>query len=224
MNYTNVIPGIFLSRPNRFIAHVEIDGTDTVCHAKNTGRCRELLVPRAQVWVQKSDNPLRKTAYDLIAVKKGTRMINMDSQVPNKVFAQWAENHIPGLTLLKGEQKFGDSRLDFYLETETLRIFAEVKGVTLEEDGIARFPDAPTERGVKHLRELMRCLESGHDAWAVFIIQMEGIRYFTPNDATHKEFGDTLRQAAQAGVKVLALECAVTPDSITAVKEVPVVL
>lgn len=223
MQYKGIRRGIFRSRPNRFIAHVELDGRETVCHVKNTGRCRELLIPGTVVYVQKASNPERKTKYDLIAVEKGSRLINMDSQIPNRVFAAWLEEGgLPGLTLLKGEQKFGNSRLDFYLEAGARKIFAEVKGVTLEEDGVVLFPDAPTERGVKHLGELCACLEQGMEAWAVFIVQMDDVRYFTPNDRTHPAFGDALRRARDRGVRILALECRVTPDSIRAYREIPV--
>lgn len=175
---------------------MELDGRETVCHVKNTGRCRELLIPGTVVYVQEASNPERKTKYDLIAVEKGSRLINMDSQIPNRVFAAWLEEGgLPGLTLLKGEQKFGNSRLDFYLEAGERKIFAEVKGVTLEEDGVVLFPDAPTERGVKHLGELCACLEQGMEAWAVFIVQMDDVLYFTSNDRTHPAFGDALRRA-----------------------------
>lgn len=225
MIYDRIYQGIFKERPNRFIAYVELNSGLEICHVKNTGRCRELLVPHALVFLQKSDNPSRKTAYDLIGVKKGDRLINMDSQAPNKVFKEWAENGgIPHLTHIKGEQTYGSSRLDFYLETPDRKIFAEVKGVTLENDGIVSFPDAPTERGIKHIEELCSCIKDGYEGLLVFIVQMEGAKYFTPNDKTHPEFGIALRKAVKKGVRVLALECCITENSITATREIPVVL
>ncbi len=217
MHYPRIHPAIFLSRPNRFIAHCQLGGQTEVCHVKNTGRCKELLVPGADVYVQKAENPNRSTAYDLIAVRKGRRLINMDSQCPNRVFQEWAEaGGVPGLTLVKGESVFGNSRFDFYLEAGTRKLYVEVKGVTLEEDGVAMFPDAPTERGVKHVQELVKALEAGFEAMVVFIIQMEGVRYFTPNDRTHPAFGEALKAAEASGVRLLALDCRVAPDSITA--------
>ena len=224
MKYENVKKAKFISRPNRFIAYIEIDGKTEVAHVKNTGRCRELLVPDAEIYVQEFDNTARKTKYDLIAVKKGDRLINMDSQVPNKVFGEWVQNgkFTDGITLVRPETFYGDSRFDFYIEAGDRRIFVEVKGVTLEENGIVRFPDAPTERGVKHLRELMRAKEEGYEAFVAFIVQMDNVSYFEPNDATHLEFGQALREAARNGVSVIALSCHITPDSIEAVKEIEV--
>lgn len=221
MRYANIRPGIFLRRPNRFIAHVEMDGAEQVCHVKNTGRCKELLVPGCRVWLEESGNPARKTKYDLIAVEKanpgGTLLVNMDSQAPNRVFGEWAGtgNFRPNLTLLRPETTWGSSRFDFYWETaDDRKGFVEVKGVTLEFDGVVRFPDAPTLRGVKHLEELMAARKAGYEAAVCFIVQMEGMKWLEPNDATHPEFGDALRRAAAAGVEVLALECAVTPDTL----------
>ena len=224
MKYENVKKAKFISRPNRFIAHIEIDGKTEIAHVKNTGRCRELLVPDAEIYVQEFDNTARKTKYDLIAVKKGDRLINMDSQVPNKVFGEWVQNgkFTDGITLVRPETFYGDSRFDFYIEAGDRRIFVEVKGVTLEENGIVRFPDAPTERGVKHLRELTRAKEEGYEAFVAFIVQMDNVSYFEPNDATHLEFGQALREAARNGVSVIALSCHITPDSIEAVKEIEV--
>ena len=225
MKYERIIEGIFKSRPNRFVANVEIDGAEEVCHVKNTGRCKEIFLPDTRVYVQRAENSERKTKFDLIAAEKGNRIINVDSQAPNEIFAEWAAGGgIPKLTHIKGEQRFGSSRLDFYMEAEDRKIYAEVKGVTLEESGRAMFPDAPTQRGVKHLYELCSCIEQGMEAWAVFIIQMDKIRYFTPNDAAHPEFGEALRRAGEKGVQLLALECDVTCDSIKAVKEVPIKL
>ena len=226
MQYQRIEKGRFLSRPNRFIAHVELDGRTEVVHVKNTGRCRELLTPGAAVYVEKSDNPARKTQYDLIAVEKGTLLVNMDAQAPNQVFREWAEagNFQGELTILRPETTWGDSRFDFYWEAGGRRGFVEVKGVTLEEDGHACFPDAPTERGVKHLNELVRCQTEGYEAAVCFVIQMAGMKDFAPNDRTHPAFGDALRRAAQAGVRIMARECAVTPDSLTIGAAVPVLL
>lgn len=223
MTYPNITPARFLSRPNRFVAQVDLDGAETTVHVKNTGRCRELLRPGAPVWLVRSSNPARKTAYDLVTVQKGDRLINLDAQAPNRVFAQWAEagHFVPGLTLLKAEQKHGDSRFDFYWEAGDRRGFVEVKGVTLEEDGAVFFPDAPTERGVKHLRGLTACLDEGYEAAVCFVIQMSDVTFFSPNDRTHPAFGEALRAAHAAGVRVLAMACAVTPDSLTITDPVP---
>ena len=216
MQYHSIKKGIFYARPNRFIAHVEVEGTMEAVHVKNTGRCRELLVPGAAVYLEEGSNPARKTRYDLIAVEKGALLVNMDAQAPNKVFQEWAEEggFLPGLTLLKPETTWGSSRFDFYWEAGERRGFVEVKGVTLEEGGHARFPDAPTERGVKHLEELIRCREEGYEAAVCFVLQMAGMKDFAPNDVTHPAFGAALRRAAAAGVQVLARECIVTPDSL----------
>ena len=226
MTYSNIAGAVFVDRPNRFIAHVELDGHLQVCHVKNTGRCRELLVPGARVLVQRIDKPGRKTDLDLIGVWKGQRLINMDAAAPNRVFAEWAlaGGFLPGLTLLKAEAVHGDSRFDFYLEAGPRRGFVEVKGVTLEEDGVVRFPDAPTERGVKHLRGLERCVQEGYQAWAVFVIQMEGVRHFSPNWATHPQFGQALIQAQSAGVRLLAMDCHVTETSLAIRAQVPIKL
>lgn len=216
MIYKNVVTGKFKNRPNRFIAMVEIDGKVETCHVKNTGRCRELLLPEAEVYLEKSDNPNRKTAYDLIGVKKGEVLINMDSQAPNKAVKEWLEKEVyfKNITYLKPECKYGNSRVDFYLETaEERKIFIEVKGVTLEEEGIARFPDAPTLRGIKHIKELEQAVMKGYEAYILFVIQMKGIKWFEPNDKTHQAFGDTLREAAKNGVGILAYDCTITKDS-----------
>lgn len=230
MRYPNICPGIFLARPNRFIAYVEVDGQREVCHVKNTGRCRELLVPGCRVWLVEGDNPSRKTRYDLVVVEKerenGVLLVNMDSQAPNKVFGEWAAegNFRPGLTLLRPETKWGNSRFDYYWEQGERKGFVEVKGVTLEQGGVVRFPDAPTQRGVKHLEELIAAKEAGYESAVCFIVQMEGMRWVEPNDATHPEFGASLRRAAAAGVEVFALECAVAPDSLRACRSLPVKL
>lgn len=223
MQYHNIVQGVFLERPNRFIAHVEINGEKQVVHVKNTGRCKELLVPGATVYLEGSSDPKRKTAWDLVAVEKGERLVNMDSQAPNRVFGEWvrAGGFLPHVTLMRPETRFGDSRFDFYVEADGKRNFIEVKGVTLEEDGVVRFPDAPTQRGVKHLEELIRAHGQGYESWVCFVIQMSDVKHFEPNDQTHPQFGQTLRRAARAGVHVLALECVVTPDSLNISVPVP---
>ncbi len=226
MRYGDVREGRFLARPNRFIAQVELDGVVHTVHVKNTGRCRELLVPGAAVYLERSGNPGRKTQFDLIAVRKGDLLINMDAQAPNRVFAEWAAagGFLQGVRSIRPEYRFGDSRLDFCLETDTGKHLVEVKGVTLEDGGAARFPDAPTERGVKHIRELARAVEGGLEATLFFVVQMERIRSVSPNDGTHPAFGAALREAASAGVHVRAFDCAVTPDSIAIRREVAVIL
>ena len=228
MHYSNCTAGTFLSRPNRFVAQVALGGRTETCHVKNTGRCRELLIPGCRVYLTRSDNPARKTKYDLIAVEKqtarGPLLINMDAQAPNHVFEAWAreDQFRPVLTLLRPETVYGASRFDFYWEAGTDRGFVEVKGVTLEEDGVARFPDAPTLRGVKHLEELIAAHQAGYQAALCFIVQFSGAKYVTPNDTTHPQFDQALRRAAAAGVEVFALGCAVTPDTLTAEEFVPV--
>lgn len=226
MRYRTVVPGRFLCRPNRFIAQVETAAGVQTVHVKNTGRCRELLVPGASVYLEQSANPRRKTAFDLIAVDKGGLLINMDAQAPNRVFAEWAGagNFLPDCTALRREYVYGDSRLDFCLETPGGLHLVEVKGVTLEEGGAARFPDAPTERGVRHIQELRRAAEAGLGATLFFVVQMEGMRSVAPNDETHPAFGRALREAAAAGVRVCAWDCAVTPESLTLRAPVPVLL
>ncbi len=223
MEYHKVVPGRFLSRPNRFIAHVETDCGVVVAHVKNTGRCKELLVPGAAVYLEQAQNPARKTQYDLIAVEKGPLLINMDAQAPNKVFAQWAaQGGLPNLTLLRPETAWGRSRFDFYWESPTQKGFVEVKGVTLEKDGGVFFPDAPTLRGVKHLKELTAARQQGYRAAVCFVIQMNGVKFFSPNDETHPEFGEALREAAAHGVEVWAYDCQVTPRSLAMDKPVEV--
>lgn len=224
MRYQNITKGTFLARPNRFIAHVLVDGETVVCHVKNTGRCAELLRPGVPVYLEKAQNPARKTAFDLIAVEKGDLLINMDAQAPNRAFAEWARTFDPSAETVKPEFTFGQSRLDFCLEGPQGLHLVEVKGVTLEDGGHARFPDAPTERGVRHLHELMRAAALGHRATAFFVIQMEDVTDFAPNDDTHPAFGAALRQAAAAGVQVAAYSCRVTPDSMTIHRPVPVIL
>lgn len=217
MEYTNIQKAKFISRPNRFIANVEVDGNVYEAHVKNTGRCKELLVQGADVYLQEAKAKNRRTKYDLISVYKEDRLINIDSQAPNKVFEQWVtQNKMFGDSIIKSEVVYQNSRFDFYIETEDRKIFVEVKGVTLEDEGVVSFPDAPTQRGVKHINELVKSVEEGYEAYVVFIIQMDKVKYFTPNDNTHKEFGDTLRFASSKGVNVLALDCQVTKNSISA--------
>lgn len=224
MRYHNIDKAVFLERPNRFVAVVDRSGQRETCHVKNTGRCRELLVPGARVYLEKSDNPARKTKYDLVCVKKGNTMVNMDSQIPNAAVREWIENGglFRKLTLVKPETKYGSSRFDLYLEADGKKIFMEVKGVTLEEGGIARFPDAPTMRGIKHIQELVKCVEEGYEAYILFVIQMKGVTAFEPNDRTHREFGEALRFAAERGVHIIAYDCTVTEDSITIDSEIEV--
>jgi len=225
MEYTGMIPGTFLSRPNRFIAHVEIDGQAEVVHVKNTGRCRELLPPGAQVWCQKSDNPNRKTKYDLITVRKGSRLINMDSQAPNIAAKEWLlSGGLGAVSQVRAETTHGDSRFDFSFFLDGRRCFLEVKGVTLENEGICAFPDAPTERGAKHLRGLQKCVEEGFGGYVLFVIQMSDVKYLHPNDLTDPNFGKALREAAAAGVQVLAVDCSVTENYMTIGNFIPVVL
>lgn len=226
MQYQNVVSGRFLDRPNRFIAHVELEGQTQTVHVKNTGRCKELLVPGAMVYLEGSNDPKRKTAWDMVAVKKGGRLINMDSQAPNRVFAEWVRerNFLADVTLVRPETCYGDSRFDFYVEAGGKKHFIEVKGVTLEEDGIVRFPDAPTLRGVKHLEELIRAHEQGYESWVCFVVQMSDVKWFEPNDRTHPQFGQTLRRAQNAGVHVLAVDCEIAPDSMFIRSQIPVCL
>ena len=225
MHYANMVPGTFLARPNRFIAHVEIGGQTEVVHVKNTGRCRELLPVGAPVWCQYSDNPARKTKYDLITVRKGSRLINMDSQAPNIAAKEWLlSGGLGEITELKAEYTHGDSRYDFSFIKDGKRCFLEVKGVTLENDGICAFPDAPTERGAKHLRGLTQAVQEGFGGYVLFVIQMPDVKHLHPNDVTDSKFGTALREAAAAGVKVMAMDCAVTVDSMTIRNPVPIVL
>ena len=217
MQYNHVKEGIFLERPNRFIAHVEIEGKLEVCHVKNTGRCKELLIPGVTVYVEEAANPNRKTKYDLIGVVKKELLINIDSQAPNQVVKEWllAGGLYPNPTLIQPERKFKNARLDFYVEDATKKAFIEVKGVTLIENGVAMFPDAPTVRGVKHIHHLIELKEQGYEVYILFLIQLSPVLRFQPNDETHKEFGDALRFAQKRGVNILAYDCAVTKDSIS---------
>lgn len=226
MQYERVVAGLFIDRPNRFIAHVAVGGATLTCHVKNTGRCRELLVPGCRVYLAGSDNPNRKTAYDLIAVEKGEKLINMDSQAPNKAFGEWAEQgkFLPDVVRVQPEFTFGQSRLDFLVETAASRHLVEVKGVTLEDEGHVYFPDAPTERGVKHLRELTGAAAEGWDATLFFVIQMSGVTDFAPNRQTHPSFAEALLAAAEGGVHIKAYSCRVAPDEMVIDRPVPVIL
>ncbi len=226
MKYKNIKKGIFISRPNRFIAEVQIDGEIKICHVKNTGRCKELLQKGATVILEKNDNPNRKTEYDLICVYKGDRLINMDSQAPNKVFGEWVaeSGYFSELTLLRPETKYKNSRFDFYLESGDRKIFVEVKGVTLEENGIVRFPDAPTERGIKHIKELEDAVENGFEGYIFFVVKMDDCQYFTPNKDTHPEFAQALKVADSKGVKILCVNCHVEENQLNIKGFVKVVL
>ena len=220
-----MVKGKFLARPNRFIAHIEIDGKTEICHVKNTGRCKELLPPGATVWCERSQNPARKTAFDLICVQKGNRLINMDSQAPNAAVKEWLlGGGLGNIENLKPESTFGNSRFDFSFVKDGKPCFLEVKGVTLENDGVCAFPDAPTVRGAKHLQELTELVKEGYGAYVLFVIQMEDVKHLHPNDATDPDFGKALRQAAKAGVQILAMDCKVTPNTMTLNKPVEIKL
>lgn len=224
MKYENTKRAVFLDRPNRFIAHVDLNEQTETVHVKNTGRCKELLIPGTEVILEESVNPARKTKYDLICVNKSGRWINMDSQVPNKAAAEWirAGRLFPEEVTLKTEKVYGNSRFDIYVESPCRKAFIEVKGVTLEENDIARFPDAPTQRGVKHVEELIRCQEDGYEAYLLFVIQMKGIREFEPNWSTHPQFGEVLQKAQNAGVHLLAYDCLIREDYIEIQDPVPI--
>lgn len=226
MKYKNIHKGKFIERPNRFIAYVELDGAIQTCHVKNTGRCRELLTQGCTVYLEESSNASRKTKYDLVAAEKGKLLINLDSQAPNKVVKEWlaAGGLYLNPTLICPEKKHGNSRVDFYIEDKERRAFIEVKGVTLEEDGVVAFPDAPTERGVKHLYHLIDVMNDGYEAYIVFVIQFKPAKYLVPNDVTHPQFGKALREAAAAGVNILAYDCKVTPDSMQLDQIIQVIL
>ena len=230
IKYKEVKKGTFIERPNRFIAKVLVDNYEETVHVKNTGRCKELLIKGATVYLSLSDNPSRKTKYDLIGVEKVTDRnilkVNMDSQIPNDVVAEWLRNCdlFSQKAIIKREVFYNKSRFDFYIEDDNRRVFLEVKGVTLENNGVASFPDAPTERGIKHINELTDCLNEGYEAYIFFIIQMKNIDYFTPNYETHPEFGEALKKAKNKGVKILAYDCIVTEDSIIIDKEIKVKL
>lgn len=222
MKYNSIVKGIFLERPNRFIAHCLVDGKEEVCHVKNTGRCRELLQKGATVFLEKSPNPNRKTQYDLVSVIKNHRIINMDSQIPNSVVEESLNKIFDNIVFVKRECKYGNSRFDIYVETETEKIFVEVKGVTLENDGVVRFPDAPTERGIKHLKELQKAVKDGYRACVVFLIQMHDVKYFEPNYETHREFANELKNAYENGVEIYAFDSVVIPEEIVMNKRIKI--
>lgn len=226
MRYSQkIVPGVFHARPNRFIAHIEIDGKLEICHVKNTGRCRELLPAGAAVYCADCLSSARRTRYDLIAVQKGSRLINMDSQAPNAAAKDWLlSGGLGDIEKLKPETAFGDSRFDFSFYKDGRLCFLEVKGVTLETDGVCAFPDAPTQRGAKHLRELARLSQQGYGAYVLFVIQMADVTYLHPNDSTDPAFGKALREAAGAGVTVLAYDCHVTPNAMALRKPVDIML
>lgn len=224
MKYEHTEKAIFLERPNRFIAYVNLDGRTETVHVKNTGRCKELLIPGTEIILEKSRNPARKTKYDLISVRKGNRWINMDSQIPNKAAEEWLlkGSLFPEEIQIRREKTFGNSRFDLYVESSRRKAFMEVKGVTLEENNIARFPDAPTQRGLKHVEELTHCIRDGYEAYLLFVIQMKGITCFEPNWNTHPEFGEALIDAQNAGVKLLAYDCFVTENLMEIRDPVPI--
>lgn len=225
MEYLNMVKGIFQNRPNRFIANIEINGKPEVCHVKNTGRCRELLPSGAVVWCQKSDNPNRKTQYDLVTVEKGRRLINMDSQAPNAAVKEWLlGGGLGSIENLRGEVFHGESRFDFSFTKDGKPCFLEVKGVTLETDGVCAFPDAPTQRGTRHLQQLTRAVQEGYGAYVLFVIQMQDVKHLHPNDRTDPAFGKALREAAAAGVEVIAMDCAVTESTMVLRQPVAVIL
>ena len=213
MRYSNIVEAKFISRPNRFIANVELDGKELVVHVKNTGRCKELLIPGCRVYLEKATNPERKTPYDLVAVDTPIGIVNIDSQAPNAVVKEWLLKQ--DYDLVVPEYKYGNSRIDFYMEKGEDKYLLEVKGCTLIKDGIGYFPDAPTERGVKHLRELTAAIDKGYKAMAAFVIQVEGVSEVRPNIETHPEFGVALKEAEEAGVEVLFLECNLKKDELT---------
>ena len=225
MRYSHIRRGEFLRRPNRFIAHVLLDGEEVICHVKNTGRLKELLLPGATVFLEESDNPARKTRFDLVGVLRDEDVVNIDSQAPNQAVGEWLKKGglFEDVSYVKAEARYGDSRFDFYVESASGRkAFLEVKGVTLLQEGIARFPDAPTTRGVKHIGELVKCKEDGYEAYILFLLEMKGSRWMEPNDATHPAFGQALREAAAKGVQVLAYDCIVMPESLEVDKKVEV--
>ena len=224
MKYQNILPGLFIERPNRFVAYVEVNGKKEKCHVKNTGRCKELLIPGAKAILCESDNPERSTKYDLICVFKGEMLVNIDSQVPNKVVEE-SISKIPGfekIDVLQHEYTYGRSRIDILAKSGNKKMLMEVKGVTLEKDGVALFPDAPTDRGLKHIRELCSSLQEGYEAYVMFLIQMSGPEVFTPNYAMHEEFAKEVEKADKLGVKVLAYDCIVKEDSISLGKRIEV--
>lgn len=223
MLYDNITKAKFITRNNRFTATVLLDGEEILCHVKNTGRLKELLQKGADVYLTKSSNTARKTAFDLVAAEKDGEIFNIDSYAPNIAAGEYFRKLFPDFSV-RSEVKYGNSRFDFYIEGKKRKIFAEVKGVTLIKDGAALFPDAPTERGIKHINELISCQKEGYEAYILFVIQTRNAEYFSPNDETHREFGEALRKAAEEGVSILAVNCAVTPDEMAIDKNIPVKL
>lgn len=231
MRYDHVKKAVFRLRPNRFVAECELEGKKVAAHVRNTGRCRELLVPGCTVYLEENLRPDRKTQHTLVSVEKSGRTINVDSLAPNKAFREAMEEGYIGLpgfdgpcTLLKPEARYAESRFDFYMESGSQKAFVEVKGVTLEEDGVVLFPDAPTERGVKHIHGLCRAAESGYLAFLIFVVQMKAVRYLTPNRRTHPAFGEAMEAARKAGVSLLAFDCRVAPDEIRLDEPIKIVL
>lgn len=226
MEYKSIYKGTFLSRPNRFTAEVEIDGKMEICHVKNTGRCRELLIKGAEVYLEKAENPERKTKYSLVSVRKGDSLFNIDSTAPNAVFGEWIEKggFFGEVSYVKPEYTYKNARLDFYIEAEGKKILVEVKGVTLEDGGTVLFPDAPTERGVKHLQHLREAAREGYEAFVFFIAKTEKAKLFMPNYAAHPAFAEELRQAKEEGVVVYCLNCTVLPHALSVRDFVPVQL
>lgn len=212
MKYNKTVKAVFLERPNRFVAKVNLDGEEIYCHVKNTGRCRELLVPGAQVWLEDSENPNRKYRYSLVTVRKGDRLVNMDSQAPNKAVGEWLKNAglFDDIRVLKAESRYGTSRFDFYCEYEDKKAYIEVKGVTLENDNIVSFPDAPTERGARHVSELIECIKDGYEAYIIFVVQMKNVLHFEPNAVNDPAFAETLKRAEKEGVNIIAVDCSVS--------------
>ncbi len=212
MKYNKTVKAEFIERPNRFVAKVKLDGKEIYCHVKNTGRCRELLVPGTSVWLEDSENPKRKYRYSLVTVQKGERLVNMDSQAPNKAVHEWLKSGglFDNITLLRPESRYGSSRFDFYCEYEGRKAFIEVKGVTLENSNIVSFPDAPTERGAKHVSELIECMKDGYEAYIIFVIQMKDVLYFTPNEDHDPVFASALRKAESEGVNIIAVDCRIS--------------
>jgi sugar fermentation stimulation protein A len=214
MKYNKTVKATFIERPNRFVAKVNLDGEEIYCHVKNTGRCRELLQSGVDVWLEDSENPNRKYRYSLVSVRKGERMVNMDSQAPNKAVGEWlrSEGLFKNINLLKPESRYGSSRFDFYCEYEDKKAFIEVKGVTLENENIVSFPDAPTERGARHVAELIKCIKDGYEAYIIFVVQMKNVMHFTPNEDHDPVFAGTLRKAQQEGVNIVAVDCFVSDN------------
>lgn len=226
MKYEKIVKGTFIKRLNRFVAICNIDGEEIYCHVKNTGRCGEILINGVECFLEESDNPNRKYKYSLVTVRKGNRLINIDSQAPNKAAGEFLSNSglFAELGVIKAEKTYGNSRFDFYFEYGNKKAFLEVKGVTLEKDGAVFFPDAPTTRGTKHLNELCKCVEDGFEAYVLFVIQMKGVTHFSPNDITDPDFSEALRKAKKSGVNILAYDCYVSENEMIIKDSVPIIL